>query len=71
MSKRVYLTAHDVGTNFGTVGNVRLFHPGCPDHGEVLCETNTKPHGFRTAALNAATDLALNRGYTIVDDYQP
>lgn len=72
MGLRIYITTRTVGQSFGTVGVLNRFHPGCPDHGEVLAETNLKPFGFTGAALNSAVNMATDRGWTVVDeDYQP
>lgn len=67
---RVYLTAATVGQAFGTVGYLHHFQPGNKRHGSIVGSTDVKPHGFHTAALNAAYDLAERRGLTVVD-YQP
>lgn len=71
-NKRVYITTSTVGQSFGTVGLILRHHPGCRDHGKLLAETDVKPFRFVAAALNAAVDLAANRGWLVVDeDWQP
>ena len=54
----VVLSTRLVGTNFGCCGVIRSQRTG-----RVLAETDTKPHGFASAALNAAMELATKRGY--------
>lgn len=69
---RVYITTEPVGQCFGTIGVVKLHYPGCADHGKRLATTDVRPHGFTTAAANAAFNLAEARGWTVVDEeYQP
>lgn len=69
---RVYITTRTVGQAFGTIGQLRQFCPGHPDHGAIVAETGARPLGFTSAAMNAAVDLATTRGLTVVDeDYQP
>lgn len=69
---RVYITTSTVGVNFGICGQIRKHHPDCADHGELVAETGVRPLGFEAAAMNAAANLAFDRGHTVVEkDYQP
>lgn len=72
MGLRIYITTRTVGQSFGTVEDTDRFHPGCPDHGEVLAETNGRVQCGAGETKRLEVNMATDRGWTVVDeDYQP
>ncbi len=60
----VTITTRNVGSHFGTVGEVRR---GWEGRGRIIHTTDPRPYGFRSAAASDAMDWAIARGYVQID----